>query len=534
MNCSLRYIVLLVGILGVYQDATAQNMSLLRRPKNGAISAPMGQGLDLVHSAEPLGAGRFRLRIMNRSSPIVVPQLGEGSIYTGGYGIGYGLSDRLDLSFTVPFLLDSVNGLNKYGTSDPVLGIKLSRPGKLPSDFYTGYQLLIGLPLGYKGEHALDAIGGIRTFSSESLDIGLQGLMDFHFKHVSLLLNGGLYRSGNPEVMSQLIWGGGLEFGRRSRWASFNIEYQSQVAFSQQATAVSIIKMGTRFNIMRGMDLELNREFGLLDHPTGSSFTFGVRLHGFMTGERRLAWRHIIYKPVPPPKRLYRPSQVLRLAIVDFEGFEEFGAGQRIVEKIKHRLEPHDSLEVVDLARYANVPNEGFLKPRQALELAKKLGIDIVVTGAVSQFGVDRFAGLNVPYMVKLPQAQAEVGLRYRVLEFDHDKSQMKARNQKVQPVGNLILDNSDGIAPQEEFDTTKNQIQAKLVLKNEYSQEVKGVGKMRRGMRLFSGDQRDITSSASAVELQSIQEAALDDLVGNMLAAMAEQFSWVPPEFIP
>jgi hypothetical protein len=282
------------------------------------------------------------------------------------------------------------------------------------------------------------------------------------------------------------------------------------------------------------MDLELNREFGLLDHPTGSSFTFGVRLHGFMSGERRLAWRHIIYKPVPPPKRLYQPSQVLRLAIVDFEGFEEFGAGQRIVEKIKHRLEPHDSLEVVDLARYANVPNEGFLKPRQALELAKKLGIDIVVTGAVSQFGVDRFAGLNVPFMVKLPQAQAEVGLRYRVLEFDYDKSQEQAQNQQVQPVGNLILDNSDVISAQEEFDTTKNQIQAKLVLKNEYSQEVKGVGKMRKGMRLFSGDQRDITSSASAVELQSIQEAALDDLVDNMLAAMAEQFSWVPPEFIP
>ena len=133
-----------------------------------------------------------------------------------------------------------------------------------------------------------------------------------------------------------------------------------------------------------------------------------------------------------------------------------------------------------------------------------------------------------------MPQAQAEVGLRYRVLEFDNNKSQMQTLNQKAKPVGNLIIDNSDVIAPQEEFDTTKNQIQAHIVLKNEYSHEVKGVGKMRRGIRLFSGDQRDITSSASAVELQSIQEAALDDLVGNMLAAMAKEFSWVPPEFIP
>ena len=108
------------------------------------------------------------------------------------------------------------------------------------------------------------------------------------------------------------------------------------------------------------------------------------------------------------------------------------------------------------------MPNEGFLKPRQALELAKKLGIDIVVTGAVSKFGVDRFAGLHVPFLVKLPQAQAEVGLRYRVLEFDNNKSQMQAREQQqVKPVGNLILDNSEVIPRQQEFDITKNQMRA-------------------------------------------------------------------------
>jgi hypothetical protein len=143
--------------------------------------------------------------------------------------------------------------------------------------------------------------------------------------------------------------------------------------------------------------------------------------------------------------------------------------------------------------RYADVPNKGFLKPREALELAMKLGVDIVVTGAVSKFDVDRFAGLNVPYLVKLPEAQVEVGLRFRVLEFDSTKTEMKAHNQ-----------------------------------------EVRGMGKMRKGVRLLSGDRRDITSSASAVELEGVQEQALDDLVGNMLAAMAGQFSWVPPDFLP
>lgn len=492
MICLLRQIAVLIAVLGVWHDVQAQDLSLLRRPRNGALSVPMGQGLDLVHSAEPLGKGRFRLRFLNRSNAITVPELGAGSIYTGNYGLGYGLGDALELNFMVPFLLDSAGGLNKYGTGDPVLGIKFSRPGKLPANFYTGYQLLIGLPLGYKGEHALDSIGGIRAFSSESLDIGLQGLMDIHFNYVSLYINGGLYRSGNLDVLSQLVYGMGLEFGRRSRWASFNIEYQSQVAFTQQARASGILKMGTRINLFKGVELELNREFGLLDHPTKSSFTFGLRLHGFMSGRRRLAWRHEIYQPVLPPQRLYEPSQVLRLAIVDFEGFEEYSAGERIVAKIKTLLEPHDSLEVVDITRYADVPNQGFLKPREALELATKLGIDIVVTGAVSKYDVDRFAGLGVPYVVKLPEAQVEIGLRFRVLEFDSTKTQMQAHNQ-----------------------------------------EVMGSGKIRKGVRLLSGDRRDITSSASAVELQGVQEQALDDLVDNMLAAMAGQFSWVPPDFL-
>ena len=151
----MRHLALIVVLVGLCREAIAQDMSLLRRPRNGAISAPMGQGLDLVHSAEPLGKGRFRLRVMNRSNSIVVPELGAGSVYSGGYGVGYGFSDGMELNFMVPFLLDSAGGLNKYGTGDPVLGIKLSRPGRLPANFYTGYQILLGLPLGFGGPHAM-------------------------------------------------------------------------------------------------------------------------------------------------------------------------------------------------------------------------------------------------------------------------------------------------------------------------------------------------------------------------------------------
>lgn len=470
-----------------------QNLTVLRRPVNGAISPAMGQGLDFVHSAEPLGKGRFRLRMMNRSNAIVLPELGNGNIYTGNYGIAYGLGDAMEVSLAVPFLMDSAGGFNKYGTGDPTLAIKMSRPGKLPSGFYTGYQLLIGLPLGYKGEHALDKVGGVRSFSSESLDLGLQMLADMHFNMVSLYFNGGFFRSGNVDVLTQLVYGVGLEVGRRNRWISFNTEYQSQVAFAEQARATALLKFGVRVNLFRGVELEINRQSGFLDYPVDPSITFGLRTHGFLTGRRRLEARHAIYQPPPPQRRLYAPAQVLRLAIVDFEGFEEFGAGERLVEKIKTRLEPHDSLEVVDLKRYADIPKEGFLKPRQALELAQKLGIDIIVTGVVSKYDVDRFAGLQVPYIVKFPEAHVQVDLRYRVLEFDTSKTQMQA-----------------------------------------FSQETSGSSRLRKGVRLLPVDRRDITVGASAGELQVAQEAALDNLVGNVLAAMAAQFAWVPPDFLP
>ena len=475
------------------ESAHAQDLTLLRTPVNATISPPMGQGLDLVHSAEPLGKGRFRLRMMNRSDTIEVPELGGGNIYTGNYGMAYGLGQAMELGLVIPFLLDSAGGFNKYGTGDPVLSLKMSRPGKLPSSFYMGYQVLFGLPLGYKGRHALDKIGGIRSFSSESLDIGLQLLADMHFSWASFMLNGGYFRSANTQVLTQLVYGMGIEIGKTNRRFSINGEYQSQVAFTERAQARALLKLGLRVNVFRGVQLEINRQVGLLDYPVDSSVTFGLRMHGFMTGNRRLESRYVVYQPAKPPRRMYKPSEVLRLAIVEFEGYEEYGAGTRLVEKIKTELEPHDSLEVVDLTRYADIPKEGFLKPRQALELAQKLGIDVVVTGLISTFEVNRFAGLQVPFVIDLPEAHVEVGLRYRVLVFDDTKTQMQA-----------------------------------------FSNETEGISRFRKGMRLLPPTRRDVTAGASAGDLQRVQEEALTNLVGNMLASMASQFNWIPPDFIP
>ena len=470
----------------------SQNLELLRLPTNSAITIPAGQGLDLIASAEPLGKGRFRMRSLNRSHSVSLPELGAGSVYTGYFSIAYGMSPSLDLSLVVPFLNDSAGGFNKYGSGDPVVGFKWSRPGTIPSSHYTAFELLIGLPFGYKGEHALDQVGGIRQFSSSAMDLGFQGMMDLHFRKISLYLNGGLFRPGNPDVVTQMVYGFGLETGRGSRWLSANAEYEARVAFGAQSRAANVVKLGLRLHMFRGIEIELARELGFLDHPSPSLTTFGVRTHGFLSGRRRFEPRFMVYKPVPPPKRIYEPDQVLRIAVVDFAGFEEYHAGSRLIDKIRNRLAPHDSLEVVDLSQYTGIRKTGALTPAESIDLARRIGVDVVITGTVSRYDIDRFAGLRVPYLIELPQTEVEVGLRYRIMWFSS---------------------------------TARIDMEA-------FTGQIMGQGILRKRVRLLPADQRDITVSRSAAEFARVHEAALDDVVSNLLDSMSRMFSWIPPDF--
>ena len=131
--------VLLVATLA-HSTLEAQ-LGTASQSRNSAFGLPVGQGLDFVHGAEPLGKGRFRLRALNQSQSISLPELGGGTTYTGQYGFGYGLSDGMDLTLLVPFLLDSVGGLNKYGTGDPVLGLKLASPAVVRSSFHRAFMI---------------------------------------------------------------------------------------------------------------------------------------------------------------------------------------------------------------------------------------------------------------------------------------------------------------------------------------------------------------------------------------------------------
>ncbi len=485
--------VLLLGLgLGInICPVAALQIDRLREPSNTAIGVPLGQGLDLLHSGEPLGKGRFRMRLLNRSHSVILPSVGKGSSYTGHFGLGYGFSDRLDLGLGVPFLIDSAGGLNKYGTGDPVLSIKWAKHKNIINSFHSAFLLQIGLPLGFKGKRGLDQFdGGIRSYSNESVDIGLQYIIDFHADYGALYLNGGFFRSGNPQVLSQLVYGIGLDLGRKRKHFNLNAEYQARVSYTEETKASGILKLGARLHVTKGIEFEVNREFGFLDHPTKQIFTFGLRFHGYLSGDRQLAPRYTLYEPPPRPRRDYAPEKILRLAVLDFTGFEEYQAGQRLVNKIKMRLAPHDSIEVVDLKRYANVPTKGNISAKQALNLAKKLGIDAFISGTVDDFDCQRFAGKKVPYIIEIPKATATVALRYRV----------------------QILSGTDAL--------------------ERYDYEAIGKGGMAQRPRLLPVDRMDITATQTALELADIQEAALNNLVDKLLSNMAMNFAWVPPDF--
>ena len=230
----------------------------------------------------------------------------------------------------------------------------------------------------------------------------------------------------------------GAEYGRRSRFASLNAEYLARVAVSAQSGASGVFKVGARINLFRGTQLELNRRFSFNNDPLGTATTLGIRTHGYLTGRRRFESRTVLYQPIPKPIRVYEPEQVLKIGVLDFSGFEGYRAGKRLVDKIKTALEPHDSLQVVDLADFKGVRRGSALTPAEALDLGRKVGVDVVLTGTVSEYDVDRFSGFKVPLLIEIPETEVTVSLRYRVMWFTGpSRVEMEAYNQEVSGRGN-------------------------------------------------------------------------------------------------
>ena len=118
--------------------------------------------------------------------------------------------------------------------------------------------------------------------------------------------------------------------------------------------------------------------------------------------------------------------------------------------------------------------------------------MDVVISGEVSRYDTERFSGIKIPYLVEIPETAVSLSMRYRVMWFTSQ---------------------------------TRTEMEA-------FTQQVSADGRARKRIRLLPVDRPDITVRRSAAEIASVHERALDNLVGNLLAAMATQFSWIPPGF--
>jgi hypothetical protein len=179
-----------------------------------------------------------------------------------------------------------------------------------------------------------------------------------------------------------------------------------------------------------------------------------------------------------------------KVVFIDFDGYEEFSAGARLVEKVRDSLDLYENITVIDVKEYEDVPQKGYLPPQKALELAKRLDADIVVTGRVDHYEIKRFGGMTIPFLIARPETEISMGMRFRVIEID-----------------------DAGIETHSQIHVVEEMQSAKL------------------GLRFIPNESRNITKNATAMQMNDLQDAVLDELAGNMMAKLVEKSRLLTPE---
>ena len=444
----------------------ADGQSVLAAQVAPAFPVPMAEGLFRIASAEPLGKGGYSLRYLNEAYKITVGKVGEGTSYTGHLGLGYGLTNSVDFVLSVPILLDVAGGLTKYGTGDIVTSLKLGFPGRFPSSFYFGFDLSAVHPYGYKGREALN----VRPFHREARELSLRALMDLNRETVGFHLNLGYLLSSGSKTPG-LMYGAGVEVGKNQIF-TMTAEYWNEPGAGVLRSKRAVI--GAHMNLW-WLRLEAGIEKGMTDDLPNVAGILGLRIHkslgvkarGPLGGRTRVAAPRGSGKPV-------------RVAVVNFSGFEQDGAGEMVAEKIKTALTRFGNIRVVDVGTGAE-----FLDPDAALRLAQVSDADVVITGRILRREMTRESQPNVPLVVGFPQTLAQVEADIRVIERDEK--------------GELL------------------------------STQIMGKSRQNRGVRLFPMPGDDRSSYLNVVEKERIWSEAVQQMVDGLFQQMAQTFKWLP-----
>jgi hypothetical protein len=393
-----------------------------------------------------------------------VRKVGEGTSVTGHMGLAYGLGNKVDIGISVPVLFDIAGGLAKYGTGDITTSMKFGFQNRYPSPYYLAVDFSVLHPYGYKGRQALN----VRPYSRSSREFASRFMFDLNKDAIGFRANAGyLILSGNRS--KGLMYGGAVEVGRGQVF-TLTLEYLKEPNFLGGHTERAIL--GGRMNLWR-FKIEAGLEKGLSSDLPDVTAIAGIRLNPRLGEGRKRQGSEL----VRAPKDM---SQTIRVAVVNMSGFEYQRAGIQVADEIKTTLSRYANIRIVDVGDAAE-----FLDPDAAMRLAQSANVDIVITGRVLRYEMERGAKANVPLVVGLPQTRALLAADIRIVD--------RRENGKV-------------VA----FSLT-------------------GTGVQNQGVRMFPTSGDDRTSYLSALDKERIWTQAIQHMLTNLFAGMRENFNWFP-----
>ncbi|MBI2952629.1 hypothetical protein HYY27_11060 [bacterium] len=432
---------------------------------------PMGVGMFRVRAAEPLSRGGMTVRYLNEGYTIHVRKLGGGGSFTGHLGVGIGLANLMDFSFSLPLLLDSAGGLLKYGSGDAVTSLKLAGPGRFPSGFYLGLETTATHPTGYKGIRALN----VRPFGAGKRDLSTRLLIDIGRSPLSVHLNVGQVLSGGGRK-GGMILGGGVQLGKGQIFTVTG-EYVSEPGVAAPQTKRATL--GMHFNLGGSFRLEAALERGMSKDLPELAGMVGFRIVARGGEKSRRIQMTQTKIPVEGLSGDLKPGETVRVAVVNFAGLEDNGAGRKVGERLRSVLSAYTRIQIVQLRE-----DPVFLDLNGALELAKASGADLVITGRVLKYDLTRTPSAQVPLIVGFPKTVAEVEADVRVVERKKGAMALSAR--------------------------------------------MSGRGEQKQGIRLMPTSSDDRMTYLGAREKEQLRDQAVQQLVSDLVAAMASNFKWL------
>tara|TARA_Y100000588_G_scaffold174217_1_gene188208 strand:- start:1629 stop:3020 length:1392 start_codon:yes stop_codon:yes gene_type:complete len=445
----------------------ADAQSVLAEQVPPPFPVPAGEGLFRVGSAEPLGRGGFNIRMLSEAYQITVHEVGGGTSVTGQFAAGIGLTNNLDFTMSLPVMFDIAGGLTKYGSGDLVTSLKMGFPGRFPASFYSGLELAVAHPFGFKGEQALN----IRSFSRQDREIAARLLFDINRETIGLRINlGYLAQSGIRNT--GLMFGGGVEVGRGQIF-TVTAEYSTEPNLLGGSTNRAVF--GAHMNLW-WLQLQAGIEQGFSRDLPDFSAIAGVRVHTSFGQKNRKAFGGRVRR-VPVQKNI---DTAVSVAVVNLQGFEHEGAGEAIANRIRTALTRHGHIRLVEVGG-----GTAFLDPDAAIRLAEQSSADIVITGRVLRYEMARDSRPNLPLVVGFPETQAEVHTDLRIVDTRENGEVLSA--------------------------------------------QLQGRGRKNRGVRLFPVSQDDRKSYLNVVERNRVWDQAIDQMVAGLLKEMVNNFDWFP-----